>query len=126
MAPVVPALREVSTSDYEQHNAGCELTALKGAELSVSVARSGMVQYMVEKGLKEVPPEYVLPYQNRPSATQAANLPSTLRIPVIDMADFHSKEGADRVVGEIGRACEEWGFFQVLESRQKISRLFSF
>ena len=106
------ALREViTTSDFEQHNA----TEQKGAELAVSVDTSEMVQYMVEKGLKEVPPEYVLPHKHRPSATKTKNLPGNLRIPVIDMGDFHHKDGAERVIGEIGRACEEWGFFQVPE-----------
>ncbi|KAG0630830.1 hypothetical protein M758_1G206000 [Ceratodon purpureus] len=105
------ALREViTTSDFEQHNA----TEQKGAELAVSVDTSEMVQYMVEKGLKEVPPEYVLPHKHRPSATKTKNLPGNLRIPVIDMGDFHHKDGAERVIGEIGRACEEWGFFQVI------------
>lgn len=74
-----------------------------------------MVQYMVEKGLKEVPPEFVLPQKHRVSSTKTESLPNTLNIPVIDMTDFQHEDGNDRVVGEIGRACEEWGFFQVLE-----------
>lgn len=88
-----------------------------GTELPVSVNTTEMVQYMVEKGLTKVPPEFVLPPQHRPSSTNAMKLPSALEIPVIDMTGFqHDQAVAARVVSEIGRACERWGFFQVRKS----------
>lgn len=94
-----------------------QLPELKGGELRVSVDLMEMVQFLVESGqCKEVPATYVQPLEKRPSQTQAKVIPSHVRIPIVDMANYNSQRaGADdqRVVEEIGRACEEWGFFQV-------------
>lgn len=100
------AFREVATSDSERHN-----NVRKGSELPVRVDTSDMVQFMVEKGLTEVPAEFVLPPKHRISATPIKSIDN---IPVIDMTEyFQHEDGEARVVAQIGRACEEWGFFQV-------------
>lgn len=86
----------------------------KGSELPVSVDTTKMVQFLVEKGLTEVPPEFLLPKNLRPSSTRMKNIPRTFQIPVIDMAKLNHPDFGENVVREIGRACEEWGFFQVI------------
>jgi hypothetical protein len=105
--------REIQIPQTAERDLSPMATSKSGAELPVSVNTTEMVQYMVEKGLTQVPPEFVLPPKLRPSSTQV-HVPSTFQIPVVDMADFQHEQGAERIFREIGRACEEWGFFQVL------------
>ena len=94
-----------------------QLPELKGGELRVSVDPTEMVQFLVESGqCKEVPATFVQPLEKRPSQTRAKVIPSHVCIPVVDMANYNSQRGGaddQRVVEEIGRACQEWGFFQV-------------
>lgn len=96
-----------------------QLPELKGGELRVLADRTEMVQFLVESGTcREVPATFVQPLETRPSQTRARPIPSHVRIPVIDMANYNSQRGGaddQRVVEEIGHACEEWGFFQVRE-----------
>jgi hypothetical protein len=98
-----------------------QLPELKGGELRVSVDPTEMVQFLVESGTcREVPATFVQPLETRPSQTRTKTIPSHVRIPVIDMANYNSQRGGggaddQRVVDEIGHACEEWGFFQVRE-----------
>lgn len=82
-------------------------TPKPGVEVPVTVNSADMVQYIVENGLTEVPPEFILPPRLRPSSTRL-DVRTTLQIPLIDM----SADDAT-VVEQIGRACEDWGFFQV-------------
>lgn len=105
-----------------------QLPELKGGELRVSVDPTEMVQFLVESGkCKEVPATFVQPLEKRPSQTGAKVIPSGVRIPVVDMANYNSQRGGgaddQRVVEEIGRACEEWGFFQVRAHHQSLSCL---
>ena len=112
--PAGSSVKTMSRPDNQQ------LPELKGGELRVSVDPTEMVQFLVESGTcREVPATFVQPLETRPSQTRAKTIPSHVRIPVIDMANYNSQRagGADdqRVVEEIGHACEEWGFFQVRE-----------
>lgn len=68
------------------------------------------VQELVENGLSQVPDIYIRPPHDRPGAAQVSDQEE---IPIIDLADLFG-EDRPRVVEEIGRACEEWGFFQVI------------
>ena len=101
-----------SPDDHQQ-----QLPELKGGELRVSVDPTEMVQFLVESGqCKEVPATFVQPLEKRPSQTRPKVVPSHVCIPVVDMANYNSQRGGaddQRVVEEIGRACQEWGFFQV-------------
>lgn len=71
------------------------------------------VQHMVEKGvMHQVPDAFIQPPHMR---SAARSLDLDLQIPVIDMAllnrDF---EGRKQVQADITRACEQYGFFQVI------------
>jgi len=71
-----------------------------------------MVQYMVEElGLTQVPSEFIKSPQQRrkPTIVEAGN-----SIPVIDMAMLKDAQRKDQVLAEAIRACEEWGFLQVV------------
>lgn len=74
-----------------------------------------MVQYIVEKGLTEVPEEYIQPLHMRPALLQRIrHLGSgNVSVPVIDMALLKDEQGKKQVQAEMTSACEEWGFFQV-------------
>lgn len=115
--PAGSSVKSMSGPDNDQ-----QLPELKGGELRVSVDPTEMVQFLVESGTcREVPATFVQPLETRPSQTRTKTIPSHVRIPVIDMANYNSQRGGgggaddQRVVEEIGRACEEWGFFQVRE-----------
>lgn len=73
----------------------------------------------------EVDPAFIQEPEHRPriSFTEAEG------IPLIDLSPVHSTDNVsalEGLVGEIGDACKEWGFFQVinhglpLEMRQKV------
>jgi isopenicillin N synthase-like dioxygenase len=57
-----------------------------------------------EQGLLEVPSSYIRPAEERPCISELGE-----EIPVIDLAD-----GSLDVTAQIGQACREWGFFQVV------------
>jgi isopenicillin N synthase-like dioxygenase len=80
----------------------------KGCNLSFNT-----VKYLSEVGVKELPRSYVLPEANRPNANSTVSTPLQYDLPVIDISGL---EGPDRfeVVSAIGRACQEIGFFQVI------------
>lgn len=66
-----------------------------------------MLQQIVQQpDFSQVPTRFIQSELSKPAS------PSHLQIPIIDMAGL---DGAhkDQVVNEIGRACEDWGFFQV-------------
>lgn len=71
------------------------------------------VQHMVEKGVTEVPEAFIQPPHMRASAR---SLDTNLLTPVIDMALLNrDEEGKKQVQADITRACEEWGFFRVID-----------
>lgn len=70
-----------------------------------------MVQHMVEEdGLTQVPPEFIKP----PDERRKAIIPAGKFVPVIDMAMLEDAQGKEQVLVDAIRACEEWGFLQVL------------
>ncbi|KAK4562979.1 hypothetical protein RGQ29_005457 [Quercus rubra] len=70
----------------------------------------------------EVDPAFVQEPEHRPRITYIEGQ----GIPLIDLSPIHSSGDFSALVKEIGNACKEWGFFQVinhgvpLEKRQKI------
>ncbi|MCO5590794.1 hypothetical protein L7F22_044769 [Adiantum nelumboides] len=77
------------------------------------------IKELVDGGLHAVPPLYVRPPHERPSPTSLAHThPQQYRIPVIDLtalldaSSHHGHSVRTHVIQELGRACEDWGFFQ--------------
>ncbi len=73
----------------------------------------------------EVDPDFIQEPEHRPSISYIEGQ----GIPLIDLSPIHSPDNVSAIeslVKEIGNACKEWGFFQVinhgvpLEKRQKI------
>ncbi|CAM6126579.1 unnamed protein product [Calypogeia fissa] len=75
------------------------------------------VQSLVEAGITEIPAAYIRPIDERPKASGIV-----VEIPVIDLG---GAEGGDKeaIRAEIGRACEDWGFFQVVNHGVPLSVL---
>lgn len=74
------------------------------------------VQHMVEKGVMDQVPEAFIQPPHMRSAARSLDL--DLQIPVIDMALLNrGPQGKKQVQADITRACEQYGFFQVLSSR---------
>jgi len=71
------------------------------------------VKYLSEVGVKELPSSYILPEADRPNGNSRVSVPQQYDLPVIDISGL---EGPNRfqVVSDIGRACQETGFFQVI------------
>ncbi|XP_034694431.1 protein DMR6-LIKE OXYGENASE 2-like [Vitis riparia] len=73
------------------------------------------VKHLCENGISKVPNKYILPVSERPSSDNgvpnAAEL--NLNLPVIDFAEL---QGSNRsqVLKSIANACEEYGFFQLV------------
>ena len=64
------------------------------------------VNHLWDKGVKEIPSEYVFPISDR------GHVGKKLELPVIDLSDLHTLSRAN-VVRSLGQACQEYGFFQV-------------
>ncbi|EFJ35224.1 oxidoreductase [Selaginella moellendorffii] len=71
------------------------------------------VQALAEKGLKEVPPSYIRPVSERPFLDKQIHLGDDGSIPVIDFSGLEDHRRED-TMDQISRACEEWGFFQLI------------
>ena len=84
------------------------------------------VQTLAESGIKRLPRRYIKPVSERPQSGTAANSATLLggaaaaaNIPVVSLKDLASSGGDEALRGaamaDIGRACREWGFFQVVD-----------
>ena len=79
------------------------------------------IKELVDDGLREVPPIYVRPPNDRPTVDNSiddTNLPSQVQIPIIDISPLLAGAIGDDliahpVIQQIAHACKEWGFFQV-------------
>ncbi|KAI5075706.1 hypothetical protein GOP47_0009782 [Adiantum capillus-veneris] len=79
------------------------------------------IKELVDAGLHAVPPLYVRPPHERPAfsllAAPTADHPQYC-IPTIDLtalaSDRRDDAARNQVIRELGCACEEWGFFQVV------------
>ena len=79
------------------------------------------IKELVDDGLREVPPIYVRPPNDRPTGYNSVddtNLPSQVQMPIIDISSLllgatEDDPIAQPVIQQIAHACKEWGFFQV-------------
>jgi isopenicillin N synthase-like dioxygenase len=71
------------------------------------------VKYLSEVGVKELPSRFILPEDKRPNANSTVRTPLQYDLPVIDISGL---EGPHRlqVVSAISRACQQTGFFRVI------------
>jgi hypothetical protein len=90
---------------------GGESATPKGSEALLE-----MVQLLVAQGVKEVPEKFIQPEHVRRTVHQVGAVCSDA-IPVIDMAELDG-DNKDHVMAAIARACEDWGFFQVVSNRR--------
>ncbi|GLJ42646.1 hypothetical protein SUGI_0883830 [Cryptomeria japonica] len=74
---------------------------------SEAVSRS--VKNLVDVGLQKVPEAYIRPENERPTASPVYSE----SIPVIDLHGFDD-HNQSTVINAMSKACEEWGFFQVI------------
>jgi hypothetical protein len=99
---------QISTPEHV-HNPS-EASQEENPELYQGLTR---VQHMVEKGVTEVPEAFIQPPHMRASAR---SLDFNQQIPVIDMALLsRDEQGKKQVLADITRACEQWGFFRVID-----------
>ncbi|KAG6541642.1 hypothetical protein Mapa_016907 [Marchantia paleacea] len=80
-------------------------------------AMKDRVQYLVDSGISQIPAAFIRPLDERPLGVTGFD-----RIPVVDMSEVDGK-GRERIRAEVGKACEEWGFFQVVNHGVKKSVL---
>ncbi|KAI8562402.1 hypothetical protein RHMOL_Rhmol03G0034500 [Rhododendron molle] len=68
-----------------------------------------------QTGVAQVPPRFVLPPSERPGRSLLLNpTTTTTLLPVIDISSLHNPSHRPRVIEEIRVACEDFGFFQVI------------
>lgn len=72
------------------------------------------VRYLCENGITRVPNKYILPLDNRPEKGRKATAQQMLKLPVIDLAKLRSPECRLEVLETLAKACENYGFFQVV------------
>eukprot|EP00250_Pteridium_aquilinum_P000377 c10411_g1_i1 orf=79-1242(+) len=78
------------------------------------------VQLLAESGVRELPAQYVRPECER--ALESESL-EELEIPVIDISGLEDDKKRKLVLAEMGHACEECGFFQVVNHGIPLSLL---
>ncbi|XVF07790.1 hypothetical protein REPUB_Repub06bG0170100 [Reevesia pubescens] len=73
------------------------------------------VKHLFENGVSKLPNKYILPVSDRPNVDkeQPNVAKSSLKLPIIDFAEL---QGPNRshVLNSLSSACEEYGFFQVV------------
>ncbi|KAL8161639.1 hypothetical protein V2J09_013128 [Rumex salicifolius] len=71
------------------------------------------MRYQTPTPLSQISPAFILPYELRPRHSDVSSLSS---IPVIDLGQDEGEDGLYlmSVVENVSRACEEYGFFQVI------------
>ncbi|KAH9291952.1 hypothetical protein KI387_042856 [Taxus chinensis] len=81
-----------------------------------SCLKADDVQELVKSKPGAVPERYIRPKQERNIGCSALNAPASLQIPVIDMGRIVSGCHSTRQheMARLSKACQEWGFFQVL------------
>ncbi|MBA0767850.1 hypothetical protein Gotri_016703 [Gossypium trilobum] len=73
------------------------------------------VRHLLENGVRKLPSKYVLPLSDRPSVDkeQPTVAKSSLKLPIIDFAELQGPNRS-QVLNSLSSACEEYGFFQVV------------
>uniref|UniRef100_A0A0D6QR89 Fe2OG dioxygenase domain-containing protein n=1 Tax=Araucaria cunninghamii TaxID=56994 RepID=A0A0D6QR89_ARACU len=92
----------------------CEEMA--SAEVAVvTKPRADAVEMLVEKGISAIPEKYIRPPEERFSSTTVDCEPVE-QVPLIDLQGLNSCEAREReeVLKELHNACEDWGFFQIV------------
>jgi len=84
----------------------------EGGEVGESRLMKG-VKHLCESGITRIPTKYILPVPDRPETIERRIPGSNLKLPVIDLARLRTS-GRGQVLQTLARACEEYGFFQVL------------
>eukprot|EP00262_Sarcandra_glabra_P005975 TRINITY_DN1794_c0_g1_i4.p1 TRINITY_DN1794_c0_g1~~TRINITY_DN1794_c0_g1_i4.p1 ORF type:complete len:359 (-),score=57.97 TRINITY_DN1794_c0_g1_i4:147-1223(-) len=69
------------------------------------------VQELAREGTVSVPARYIRPDHDRPIISESASLPE---IPIIDMHKLLFGESMDSELKKLHSACQEWGFFQLV------------
>jgi len=82
------------------------------AEAEIKIGQVDDVQELHRAGLETVPDRYIRPRDgdDRPGGD---NVCALAHIPVIDVGELTR----DDELNKLRLACEEWGFFQVIDSR---------
>lgn len=97
-------------------NGSCEsLYGFESHEFHASAAqKEKMVQTIAESGAKQVPSRFLRAFPASSTGSGGDNPEAGSRgVPVIDLSGWTTGHDRDRVNDEVGKACEEWGFFQV-------------
>ncbi|XVF76333.1 hypothetical protein PTKIN_Ptkin13bG0258100 [Pterospermum kingtungense] len=73
------------------------------------------VKHLFENGVRKLPNKYILPVSDRPNVDkeQPNVAKSKLKLPVIDFAELLGPNRS-QVLNSLSSACEEYGFFQVV------------
>ncbi|KAE8668406.1 carotene epsilon-monooxygenase [Hibiscus syriacus] len=73
------------------------------------------VKHLSENGVSKLPDKYILPVSDRPNVHKDhLNVSkSSIRLPVIDFGELQGRNRS-RVLDSLSYACEEYGFFQVV------------
>ncbi|GMH09867.1 hypothetical protein Nepgr_011708 [Nepenthes gracilis] len=74
------------------------------------------VNYLCEKGIKNVPNKYILPISDRPNTGRGAldnSHESNLKLPIIDFAELQ-RPNRSQALESLADACERYGFFQLV------------
>ncbi|KAK8553878.1 hypothetical protein V6N12_030859 [Hibiscus sabdariffa] len=73
------------------------------------------VKHLLENGVRKLPDKYILPISDRPNVDkeQPIMAESSLKVPIIDFAELQGPNRS-QVLNSLSSACEEYGFFQVV------------
>lgn len=92
-----------------QERIGISLLAREG---TLPLALSKMLLADLVAKIDSVPANYVRPITDRPNLQEVETV-GDASIPVIDLQGLHGPN-RPQVIQQIGQACEEYGFFQVI------------
>lgn len=76
------------------------------------------VKYLYESGIRSIPLKYILPVSERPDTVQGEPYitDGNLQLPVIDFSELQGPKRS-QVLRSLASACENYGFFQVGNSK---------
>lgn len=78
------------------------------------------VAHLCESGVKRVPAKYVFPASDRSDGGLGGAGPK-VELPIIDLSDLHTPN-RPAVLRPLEQACQEYGFFQVLNFYANLAR----